>query len=309
MSEVRRLPLSAIKLDPAVQQRVEGTSQEIVRGYADNMRAGDKFPPVVVFSKDGVTYHLADGFHRIEAYRLANLDAQEIDCELRPGDRDDAVVFACGANASHGLRRSIADKKKAVLRLLTIERCSQWSDRDIARQCNVSHPFVGKVRGHLETLPDEGRDTGEPTTLAPSPFEGSATDAPASAPDRRRKVRRGGVTYDMKTGAIGSRSPRSSQRKSSWSEASMAERIKFVRDVGGRELLDALKHIDPGFSILNWAWQNSEPEKRQSFATEYEEEITALAKPVASAIAAHSPDASANTHHELGPDGDGLDIP
>jgi len=29
-----------------------------------------------------------------------------------------------------------------------------WSDREIAVQCNVSHPFVASLRPHLETLPD-----------------------------------------------------------------------------------------------------------------------------------------------------------
>jgi len=29
---------------------------------------------------------------------------------------------------------------------------SRWSDREIARRCGVSHPFVGKIRSSLETI-------------------------------------------------------------------------------------------------------------------------------------------------------------
>jgi hypothetical protein len=111
MSEVRRIPLAAIKLDPAIQQRVKGTSETIVGKYADAMRDGDEFPPLVVFY-DGTHYHLGDGFHRAAARQLAHPDEQEIECEVHPGDHDDALLFACGANASHGLRRTNADKKK-----------------------------------------------------------------------------------------------------------------------------------------------------------------------------------------------------
>jgi hypothetical protein len=316
MSEPRRLPLAAIDDDLAIQQRVDGTSDEVVREYAQAMRDGDEFPPVVVFSNDGVTYHLADGFHRIKAHRLAHPDEQEINCEVRPGDCDNALLFACGANASHGHRRTVADKKKAVLRLLTVERCSQWSDRDIARQCNVSHPFVGKVRAHLETLPDQDGKGGDQAACTLSPF--SAIDAPTPASDRRRKVKRGGVSYDMKTGAIGSRPARASSRRHvesdprlrslNWSEASKPARAIFADAVGMHEFLDAYKMQNPRFEVLTWAWKVSGQAERQSFAKEHRDEINALASPGTPLVAdgSKTPDA---TPSELRPDEDPLDIP
>jgi hypothetical protein len=136
-SELRRIPLAAIRIDPSVQQRVAGTSPQVVEGYALAMRDGDEFPSPIVFSTDGLIYHLGDGFHRVEAYRLARPDAHEIECEVHRGDHDDALLFACGANASHGLPRSNSDKRKAVLALLRSEKWSHWSDREIARQCKV----------------------------------------------------------------------------------------------------------------------------------------------------------------------------
>jgi hypothetical protein len=108
-SELRRIPVAAITVDPSVQQRVAGTSQEVVDEYARAMRDGDAFPQPIVFTRDGVTYYLGDGFHRVEAYLLAHPDVQEIECEVHLGDHDDALEYACGANAFHGLPRNILD--------------------------------------------------------------------------------------------------------------------------------------------------------------------------------------------------------
>jgi hypothetical protein len=56
------------------------------------------------------------------------------------------------------LRRTNADKRKAVKTLLEDEEWSKWSDREIARQCEVSHPFVSKMKEkYLETFPDKNR--------------------------------------------------------------------------------------------------------------------------------------------------------
>ena len=116
-----------------------------------------QFPPIDVFGNDDGPFYLGDGFHRLEAHRSAHPDAEDIECRVHPGDRDDALLFACGANAQHGLRRSRSDKMKAVTTLFRSERWSGWSDREIARQCGVSHTFVAAVRrDHLETFPDAG---------------------------------------------------------------------------------------------------------------------------------------------------------
>jgi len=132
--QVRRIPLDAITVDPAVQQRAAGTSRDVVDEYVEAMRSGVEFPPIDVFSDDDGTFHLADGFHRLKAHRLAFPDVEEIECRVHPGNRDDAILFACGANAQHGLQRSRSDKLKAVTTLIHSERWSGWSDREIARQ-------------------------------------------------------------------------------------------------------------------------------------------------------------------------------
>jgi hypothetical protein len=92
-SELRHIPLAAIKVDPSVQQRVAGTSRPVVKEYAAAMRDADEFSPPTVFSTDGLAFYLGDGFHRIEAYRLTHPDAHQIACEVHPGNHDAAFFL------------------------------------------------------------------------------------------------------------------------------------------------------------------------------------------------------------------------
>jgi hypothetical protein len=132
MSEGRRIPLTAIVVDLAIQQRARGTSEDVVNEYAEAMRNGDKFPAVVVFSNDDRTFYLADGFHRIDAYRLAHCDVLEIECEVHHGNREDALVFGCSANSGLDATRltngkpsrrfSESVRSGPIVRLLAIAR-------------------------------------------------------------------------------------------------------------------------------------------------------------------------------------------
>lgn len=87
-----------------------------------------------------------------------------------------AVLYACGANAAHGLRRTNADKRRAVLTLLEDGEWAKLSDEEIARRCAVSRPFVGGLR------PEVSRNDYEIT---------------------KRTVTRNGVTYPMNAKNIG----------------------------------------------------------------------------------------------------------
>ena len=114
--------------------------------YAEAMLDGAVFPPVTVFH-DGESCWLADGYHRFGAAQVVERD--EISAEVREGSKRDAILFAVGANAEHGWRRSNGDKRQAVLTLLFDEEWSFWSDREIAQRCRVHHKLVGKLRSNL----------------------------------------------------------------------------------------------------------------------------------------------------------------
>ena len=131
--------------DGGAQMRVE-MKPDIVREYADDMAAGAVFPPVEVYY-DGSIYWLAEGYHRVAAARL--IERETIDAEVLDGGERDAILRGIGSNASHGLRRTQADKRRAVERLLRDEEWSKWSNRKIAEAAKVDHKTVANVRRDL----------------------------------------------------------------------------------------------------------------------------------------------------------------
>lgn len=145
-NSIIKLKLSSITLDPEIQPRQQ-LNQELIDEYAEAMRQGATFPPVIVFY-DGTKYWLADGFHRVQA-KGTNGD-HEILAKVELGSQREAKLFAVGANnTDHGLRRTNADKRRAVKRLLHDDEWSQWSSREIARCCGVDHKTVDKWRTEL----------------------------------------------------------------------------------------------------------------------------------------------------------------
>ena len=57
-----------------------------------------------------------------------------IQAEIHEGGKRDAILYACGANATNGIRLTNADKRQAVERLLADGEWSKWSDSEIARK-------------------------------------------------------------------------------------------------------------------------------------------------------------------------------
>jgi hypothetical protein len=136
------LLVDRIRTDGGTQARA-GLDEPTITEYAGAMEDGATFPPVVVFH-DGDDYWLADGFHRVAAAGRAGL--KKFPVEVRPGTQRDALLFACGANYAHGLRRTQEDKRQAVLTLLRDAEWGQRSDRWVADAAKVDHKTVAKLR-------------------------------------------------------------------------------------------------------------------------------------------------------------------
>ncbi|MBX3583582.1 MAG: hypothetical protein KF810_16980 [Rhizobiaceae bacterium] len=139
------VPLNLIRVDGGTQSRAM-LQNSVIEEYASAIAAGVEFPPVVLFY-DGTDHWLADGFHRVRAFAVAGIDL--IPADIRQGTRRDAILYSVGANETHGLRRTNDDKRRAVLVLLNDEEWAKWSDREIARKCNVGHPLVASLRPKL----------------------------------------------------------------------------------------------------------------------------------------------------------------
>lgn len=168
----KKLPLSAIHIDAGTQSRMT-IDDAVVAEYADALKSGTNLPPLTVFH-DGIVYFLADGFHRYFAHKRNGTVI--IDAECEEGTEADARWFASGANALHGLRRTNADKRKAVEMALA-ER-PQMANRAVAEHCHVSDMLVADVRATLKRQVQE---------LAPEP------------PPAERRVGRDGKSYTPKT--------------------------------------------------------------------------------------------------------------
>jgi hypothetical protein len=99
-------------------------------------------------------FWLAEGFHRIASALQSGFTELPLPCDVHEGGLRDAILHSAGANAAHGLRRTNADKRRAVLMLLEDEEWAAWSDREIARRCAVSADLVGIVRRDLTVVSD-----------------------------------------------------------------------------------------------------------------------------------------------------------
>jgi hypothetical protein len=186
-SEKTEFPLRDITLDQRLQPRA-ALDEETVEDYAARYAEGADMPAVTLFH-DGDAFWLADGFHRIAGAAKAGRDT--IPATVREGAYHDALLFAAAANASHGLRRTNADKRRAVSMLLGDPECSEWPDREIARHCAVHHQMVGTVRAAY---------LGESSRCGEQVQSAKSQDALTSRP-----VTRNGKTYMMNVSRIGKR--------------------------------------------------------------------------------------------------------
>ena len=143
---MQQLRLADIRIDGGTQPR-EAIDNNLVKEYSEAMKEGDKFPPMgVVF--DGAEYWLYDGFHRYHAAHLAG--AIEFPGEVINGSQETARWLSLTTNKNHGLRRTNADKQKAVK--IALEMRPDMSDRALAQHCGVSNTFVSKTRKQVSTV-------------------------------------------------------------------------------------------------------------------------------------------------------------
>lgn len=138
--------IEIVKINTTGTQSRVTVNGDVVAEYAQAIEDGQDFPPVAVYQSGDGQLWLADGFHRLAAHVKAG--KTEIAATVQDGGQRAAILHSVGANASHGLRRTNADKRRAVEMLLSDPEWAQWSDREIGRFCRVSQPFVSSIRGH-----------------------------------------------------------------------------------------------------------------------------------------------------------------
>lgn len=139
---VNKLNILNIRIDGDTQARIALNAAKVDE-YAQSMKEGEEFPPVVVFY-DGSEYWLADGFHRYHAMR--QLSKASIDAVVNTGAVQEAQIYAFGANAKRGLSTSPEDNRRIILRMLEHPISSSWTLGEIARHVGVSKMTVSRVK-------------------------------------------------------------------------------------------------------------------------------------------------------------------
>lgn len=179
------LALDQITLNGGTQVR-EAIDEQQVGRLMEAYESGrlPKVPALLVYA-DGDNLWLVDGFHRHEALR--RLGRVRVACEVRIGTHREAVLESKGVNAEHGLPRSRADKRRAVVSLLEDTEWNQWSDRALAKAARVSNTYVSALRQELATAAGVNADTsttrkGLDGKTYEVPARPAKTEAPPAAP-------------------------------------------------------------------------------------------------------------------------------
>ncbi len=137
---IEKRKLSRLRLLDQLQSRAR-IDMEAVAEYSAWLRDNPKKEMAAIVVFDDL---VADGFHRKLAYDSAG--RTWIRALSFPGGARAALLYSCGANAEHGVRRTNADKLLVVRRLLDDKEWRPWSDRRLAGLAHVSQTFVSAVR-------------------------------------------------------------------------------------------------------------------------------------------------------------------
>lgn len=138
------LKVKDIKVDWSQNPRIK--HKEHISEIQEAIRGNESLPVIVVYLVEG-EYRLAEGFHRIEAYKAENVES--VKCEVVKGSVKDWKI-ACYASNRHqkALKRTREEKRKAVS--MMVEAFPELSTREIAVAIDVSHQFVHLVRQEVE---------------------------------------------------------------------------------------------------------------------------------------------------------------
>jgi len=151
------IELAQVRTDGGTQPRVS-MDEETLTAYVERMilsstgsivdPEGGTWPPLEVFEDEHQQLWLADGFHRYMSAQKAGLT--RFQARLHRGAQRDAILFSMGVNATHGKRRTNADKRRAVTIALQDDEWGSFANARIAKLCKVSSSFVDKLRLELE---------------------------------------------------------------------------------------------------------------------------------------------------------------
>lgn len=147
-----------------------GRSAEHITDLKRGLRRGEALEPVTVVSF-GPHWHLVDGHHRIEAYRLAKwrklIPANAETSETKGAARVAwAVDISTAHNRNNKLAMSMRDKSDAAWRRLVAAEGQRGAAAETVRATGVSERTVATMAKTLKTLGELGRPIPETWSAA-----------------------------------------------------------------------------------------------------------------------------------------------
>lgn len=147
MNKPAMLMLAEIVSDDATQWRAKNSSKAI-EDMVEHLRSGGDLPAIDVFVDKKNIKRVADGHHRVGAYRAAGLD--KIPARLHKGDADDAFLFGWRANRDNrSVRARHEDVRNAALQML--QRKLIKSDNKLAEELGVNQSTISRWRAEWES--------------------------------------------------------------------------------------------------------------------------------------------------------------
>lgn len=183
MSSTKKFPLDELVLDERCQARAD-VNHDAVQEYRAAYEAGVELPPPGVFMVSGKAV-VVDGFHRVPAAIAAG--KRWLRCEVvGEGTIDEAIWHAAAVNQTHGVRRTNADKRRAVRLALETEIGMEQSSRVIAEHVGVGDQLVNTVRAEVERQLRDSRTSDAGAVSEPSKRVGKDGK---SYPAKKRQLR------------------------------------------------------------------------------------------------------------------------
>lgn len=144
-------PLKQLTILKGLQCR-RGIDEGAVMEYVDYLKSDEdtEMIAIEVMRLPDNRIVIIDGVHRHKAYGLA--ERTQIPTMVREGTMDDAKWAAAAANQSHGIRRTLDDKRRAVVAALRHPNYASGSVsmRDVAKHVGVSHTMVQDTAKKLD---------------------------------------------------------------------------------------------------------------------------------------------------------------
>lgn len=154
-----------------------------LKEYETEWLDGSEPPPIDVYHELGQDGHdifwLGDGWHRVTVATV--LEKETIAAEVLKGGKREALEHSLKSNWHHGVRRTNADKHRAVELALADDVWKEWSNRQVAKLCGVGEHLVAEVRQKVQVR-------------ARAPVSQSVAEKRVGADGRRQAARKSSLT-------------------------------------------------------------------------------------------------------------------